>query len=712
MISLVVFDFDGTFTDGNIYFNEDVIIKKYNVIDGMGIKLLKENNIKTVIITGFKATKSFQEICNHLQVDYYFENIKNKLEILNNIKDKLQINENNIAYIGDDINDYDILNSVKIKGCVFNAVDKIKHICNFISKHKGGNGAVREFCEYILTYNKKETKVVCFIPARMNSSRLYGKPLLKFGKKSMIQMLYEKVKTIEEISKIVILTDSKEIEDHVKLFNAECVVVDEYCNSGTHRILNYLKKNDNNYEYILNIQGDEPFINIENVKSCINSFMNYKDNKQIKCFCLHGEYNNNDIDDKKYVKCVVNKQNNIVYMSRRNVPTNYINLGSAFIIETDYLKNYFDSEESLLQKNEDVEWNNILDNGYTIHSTLVNDYERSVDTQADYNYLLKKYELNNKIKIIDCTVRDGGFENGWNYSYEQVKDMMINCDVANLYAFEIGYILNEEFVQEGMGPWRNIQFDLIKKIKTDTSIQAKISVMIDIWRYDFNNLPEKKYTSIDIIRLCIYPNDLLKYVDIYEKLRSLGYLISINIIAVSHIKPEHYCELETLVKSHGDFFDFLYLADSFGSLHTNTLETIIKNINKIIKGKNILLGFHGHNNGGLALSNSLRAIELGVDIIDGTYNGSGRGGGNLVLEDFILYNFFYKDYQINIKLFLEFLKNYYNNNSLKNKYLKELICGFLNVHPYRLREFNENNNNLYLVYEKLSLLNNNDKQIY
>ena len=158
MISLVVFDLDGTFTDGNIYFNEDVIIKKYNVIDGMGIKLLKENNIKTVIITGFKATKSFQEICNHLQVDYYFENIKNKLDILNNIKDKLQINENNIAYIGDDINDYDILNSVKIKGCVFNAVDKIKHICNFISKYKGGNGAVREIAELILNAHNKLEK--------------------------------------------------------------------------------------------------------------------------------------------------------------------------------------------------------------------------------------------------------------------------------------------------------------------------------------------------------------------------------------------------------------------------------------------------------------------------------------------------------------------------------------------------------------------------
>ena len=62
-----------------------------------------------------------------------------------------------LVNIGDDINDYDILNSVKIKGCVFNAVDKIKHICNFISKHKGGNGAVREIAELILnSLNKLE----------------------------------------------------------------------------------------------------------------------------------------------------------------------------------------------------------------------------------------------------------------------------------------------------------------------------------------------------------------------------------------------------------------------------------------------------------------------------------------------------------------------------------------------------------------------------
>ena len=154
MISLVLFDFDGTFTDGTVYFNENIIIKKYNVIDGMGIKLLKEQNIKVGIITGFKENNSFKEICKHLNVDYYFENVSNKVNILNKLKNELSINESNIAYIGDDINDYDILNLIKIKGCVSTANYKLKNICNFITKNKPGYGAVREFCEYIINYNR------------------------------------------------------------------------------------------------------------------------------------------------------------------------------------------------------------------------------------------------------------------------------------------------------------------------------------------------------------------------------------------------------------------------------------------------------------------------------------------------------------------------------------------------------------------------------
>ena len=715
MISLVIFDFDGTFTDGIVYFNEEHIIKKYNTIDGMGIKLLHDNNIKTCIITGYKETTALKNICSHLNINYLFENTKNKIDILIQLKKELNINNDNIAYIGDDINDYEILKEVKIKGCVKNADKKLLNICNFISERDGGYGAVREFCEYIINKNNSENEnegILCLVPVRMNSTRLYGKPLYKFGNKTMIQMLYEKINNIKEIKKIVLLTDSEEIKEHVNTFNAECIIINDFCNSGTHRIMHYLNKYNINDEYILNIQGDEPFINIANVKSCIQSYLKYKYDNTIKCFCLHGVYENNDITNKKFVKCLLNKQNNIVYMSRSNIPTKFINLGSAFIIETHYLKTYFEKSESLLQINEDVEWNNIIDNGYKIYSTLVNDFERSIDTIEDYNYILKKYNIDNNIKILDCTIRDGGFENGWLYEYNYVKKLMINSNNCNLYAFEIGYIINDEFVQNGMGQWRNVSFEVIKQLKKETNLKSKISVMIDIWRYDFNKLPNKKDTEIDIIRLCVYPDKLLDFINIYQKVNELGYEVSINIIAVSHLNNTHFNNINKLIIEYNNFFHYLYLADSFGNLNIKSTENIIKNIIKNIKKYNIILGFHSHNNGNIALSNTLKAIELGASIIDATYGGIGRGGGNLILEDFLLYNYYFKNYNLNIEELFIFLIQYYNNDKTKINYLKDMICGFLNVHPYRLRIFNNNNNNLLFIHNELSLLNNEDKKTY
>ena len=254
------------------------------------------------------------------------------------------------------------------------------------------------FCDYniIEINNTRNKKLLCFIPVRYNSSRLPGKPLLKFGNKSMIQLLYEKIKEVDEIDKIILLTDNVKIKEHVELFGAECHIIDEDCNSGTERIAHYLNKFQNSYKYILNVQGDEPFINIENVRSCIKDYENLNHNSDIKCFCLHSTCDSDhEISNKKFVKLILNKKNNVVYMSRQNVPTEFINLGSAFILEKKFLLEEFLNSHSPLQINEDIEWNNILDSGYKIHSTFVATHERSVDTQEDYDYLLKKYNYAN-----------------------------------------------------------------------------------------------------------------------------------------------------------------------------------------------------------------------------------------------------------------------------------------------------------------------------
>ena len=126
MIKFVVFDFDGVFTNGNVYFNNDNIFKYYNVKDGMGIKILKESGIKVGVISGYKENKSQRNILEYLKIEYVRLNCANKLSILNTWCDELKIDiQNEVAYMGDDLNDIIIMEQVKIAGCPFNAYKNV-----------------------------------------------------------------------------------------------------------------------------------------------------------------------------------------------------------------------------------------------------------------------------------------------------------------------------------------------------------------------------------------------------------------------------------------------------------------------------------------------------------------------------------------------------------------------------------------------------------
>ena len=158
MIKLCVFDFDGVFTDGKVLFDNNYnLLKYYNVKDGTGIRLLKENNIKLGVISGYKENNSQLEIIKHLKIDYYsFGN--NKLNVLKEWCEELNINlENEVAYMGDDINDIQVLENVSISGCPKNAHKNVLNICEFVSSKDGGYGCIREFCDYLIS-NEKENK--------------------------------------------------------------------------------------------------------------------------------------------------------------------------------------------------------------------------------------------------------------------------------------------------------------------------------------------------------------------------------------------------------------------------------------------------------------------------------------------------------------------------------------------------------------------------
>ena len=150
MVKMLVMDVDGTLTDGKIYTSATgECMKAFNVKDGYGIKKLICYDIVPVIITG-RNSQIVQKRCEELGILEIYQGIENKLEILKKIMDKYEVAEKDVAYIGDDENDLECMNHVAIVGCPSDAIEKVKEIANYVSSEMGGNGAVRDFIEYLL----------------------------------------------------------------------------------------------------------------------------------------------------------------------------------------------------------------------------------------------------------------------------------------------------------------------------------------------------------------------------------------------------------------------------------------------------------------------------------------------------------------------------------------------------------------------------------
>lgn len=153
-LKYLMMDVDGTLTDGTITMGEDgELSKNFNVKDGYGIyNILPEKEIVPVIITG-RQSGIVERRCKELDITHIYQGIKDKQIALNLFLDKYEVEMRQIAYIGDDMNDFDVMQAVKdnggIIGCPQDATNQIKKIADFISCKDGGKGAVREFIEYI-----------------------------------------------------------------------------------------------------------------------------------------------------------------------------------------------------------------------------------------------------------------------------------------------------------------------------------------------------------------------------------------------------------------------------------------------------------------------------------------------------------------------------------------------------------------------------------
>lgn len=149
-IRLLAMDCDGVLTDGGMYYSEKGDeLKKFNTKDGMGIALLRKAGIKTAIITG-EDTQIVSDRAKKIKVDYLYQGVKDKLSVLEDIVQKEGISMEEVAYIGDDINDVACLEEAGMGITVRNATEAAKNAADLVMKSGGGEGAVREAIEYIL----------------------------------------------------------------------------------------------------------------------------------------------------------------------------------------------------------------------------------------------------------------------------------------------------------------------------------------------------------------------------------------------------------------------------------------------------------------------------------------------------------------------------------------------------------------------------------
>ena len=149
-IKMLVMDVDGTLTDGKIYIGENgEVMKAFNVKDGYAIANLDKYGIIPVIITGRKS-KIVDQRAKELNIKEIHQGIHNKVEVLKEVAESYKVSLEEVAYIGDDLNDLDCMSICGLTGCPGDAVEEVINVVHYICTKYGGSGAVREFINHII----------------------------------------------------------------------------------------------------------------------------------------------------------------------------------------------------------------------------------------------------------------------------------------------------------------------------------------------------------------------------------------------------------------------------------------------------------------------------------------------------------------------------------------------------------------------------------
>jgi 4-hydroxy 2-oxovalerate aldolase len=280
-------------------------------------------------------------------------------------------------------------------------------------------------------------------------------------------------------------------------------------------------------------------------------------------------------------------------------------------------------------------------------------------------------------KILDCTIRDGGLVNNWDFSIDFVKDLYRSLSQAGVEYMEIGYKNSPKLLQgQAAGPWRFLDEGFLRDVITEKT-ETKLSALVDIGRVDENDILPRKESLLDLIRVACYSKDVDKGLELVEKFHSMGYETTLNIMALSHVMENDLTEaLQEINKSP---VDVVYVVDSYGSMDMNDIDYLVSKFQRLVPDKE--LGMHMHNNMQLAFANTLIGAQKGVTFLDTSVYGMGRAAGNCPTELIVSY---LKNPKYDIRPILEMLEKHMVQMREKWEWgylIPYAVTGILNEHP-------------------------------
>lgn len=266
----------------------------------------------------------------------------------------------------------------------------------------------------------------------------------------------------------------------------------------------------------------------------------------------------------------------------------------------------------------------------------------------------------NKIHVLDCTLRDGGYCNEWNFGFENSKKIINSLVDADIDIIECGFLTNKVTYNKDI-----TKFTTVDELKTviPKNKQNKLFVaMVNYGDYNIDDLPQYDGSSIDGIRVAFHKKNLSEALDLCNKIKAKGYKVFVQaMVSLSYTDNEFL----NLINSINDIEPYaFYIVDSFGMMKSKNLIRLFYMVENNLK-EGIWIGFHSHNNMQLAYSNAQSLTETKTNrnlIIDSSLYGMGRGAGNL-----------------NTELFVEFLNEHNNSNYILKPLLSiidEILNGF------------------------------------